>query len=227
MALSIPESFNDAILSIACLETAVAGKFADALVIATPTLSIPSLLIELEKQIGKRLENGTSILELLLALHRIKIDLNVDRAEFLVDVFDCVSLMLDNSEAQTGQPNILNNFRNHFEKLLKSNSVLETCAKAIKLFNENSVNFQDASLISDIRPVFKTENSISIKAALISHKIKLSFFEDGRRDELFISVSREDLAHLQNMIDKATTQDTLLRKHLKETRIPLLEPDMH
>ncbi len=87
-------------------------------------------------------------------------------------------------------------------------------AKAVDLGVDHHRAFQNARVLTDIRPVFAADNTADIKGALVYHTLKIEYFQDTDTREIFIALDERDLATLQQALARAEDKARTLRELL-------------
>lgn len=96
-------------------------------------------------------------------------------------------------------------------------------ARAASLFAEDERSFCTSRTVSDIRPVFSSATETDVSGALIHHMLKLESHHDGKLESQYLTISREGLSQLRDVLDRAIEKHDSLRGVLKGAGITVLE----
>jgi hypothetical protein len=104
-----------------------------------------------------------------------------------------------------------------FEKRLARLLTLRTVAvssKAQKLRLEYPATFHDATVLTDMRPVFDKPDERPLGCA-VSHTLQITYHENGDHKQFFLSLDDADLETLIKALHRAITKRTSLKSILK------------
>lgn len=96
-------------------------------------------------------------------------------------------------------------------------------ARAASLLSEDERSLCTARTVSDIRPVFSSRTDTNISGALIHHTLKMDVHHDGNIESHYITVSRDGLARLRDVVERAIDKHESLRQVLAAAQITILE----
>jgi hypothetical protein len=89
---------------------------------------------------------------------------------------------------------------------------LKLTTKAIELLSENENVYLDSRILSDVRLVFNDSLENENRCALILHNLKLSFQSNNEEKEFYLSLDKNDLLKLKEVVERAIEKDNVLRK---------------
>jgi hypothetical protein len=89
-------------------------------------------------------------------------------------------------------------------------------AKAVDLQVNHAFVFQNALVLTDIRPVFAMDAPREVKGALVFHTLKIEYFQNGETREFFVSLDDRDLNLIRKSLDRADAKAAILREILLE-----------
>ena len=92
-------------------------------------------------------------------------------------------------------------------------------AKAFLIQREQQHIFLSARSFSDIRPVF-SEDADRPMAFVVSHQLKVSYFDDGQRKTLYLALDDNDISELQKVLTRAQTKSKVLSTFIQQTNLP-------
>jgi hypothetical protein len=106
----------------------------------------------------------------------------------------------------------------HLEENLRGLLAVEAFrvkTKAWQLQYDHERIFVSAKIYTDIRPIFARDPAETPNEAVVSHMLKLTFYESGPgRRELYFMLDDTDLENLKQVIDRATTKSNTLHSLL-------------
>lgn len=115
---------------------------------------------------------------------------------------------------------------NRFEKNLKrffaANTSLETVAKARDIAYEEQRILYDVRVISDLRPVFRREIEKAPQAFIVSHTLRISYYENEQNKEVYFALDRNDLKRMQTIATRALEKEDVLVALAKSLKVPYL-----
>jgi hypothetical protein len=103
---------------------------------------------------------------------------------------------------------------------------LKTAAKAANLHTEHERLFCYARVLTDARPVYGDIVSAGPEAMIITHELKLTFHEGprGTLQEIYIGLGSNELAQLQEQLQRAEEKAKNLRETFSSPKIKFLDP---
>jgi hypothetical protein len=105
-------------------------------------------------------------------------------------------------------------------RLLQADSLAST-ARAIDVQTEHQRVFHDARVLTDVRPVFDDEPAIRPSGAVITHTLKVDYFESGEFREIYIALDHADLVRLESVVDRALAKTKSTEQLLDGTELKL------
>lgn len=113
-------------------------------------------------------------------------------------------------------------FESNIERILKIRAI-EITGKAIGVLLDNEHYFCSARTLSEIRPIFASEN-LEQRAAVIVHQLKIVFHEGPRNatKEIFVACDIDSLRSLQAVLNRAVEKHMKLVDSVGRMGIPVL-----
>jgi hypothetical protein len=105
---------------------------------------------------------------------------------------------------------------------LLSTDAVSFRSKAVSVLREQNHAFCNSRILTDIRPVFEVDLETAPSSAFIIHTLRISFHRAGSIDEFFVALDKDDLANLQEVVERAQKKDDNLRKVLQHINISAL-----
>ncbi|MBU1426291.1 MAG: hypothetical protein KKH12_14010 [Gammaproteobacteria bacterium] len=112
-------------------------------------------------------------------------------------------------------------FRSILEKLFSIDSLL-CLSKAVDIVSEHSRIFTGSRVLTDIRPVFGSNES-QISALFVSHNLKLEYFENGEERELFVALDDEDIESLIETLQRSQKKAKAIKAIVTVDKLPYID----
>ncbi len=97
-------------------------------------------------------------------------------------------------------------------------------ARAHNLSTEYERNFEEARIVTDIRPLFHPGTEEELDGAIISHSLRIRHSGVGASQALYISLDIDDLVALRSAVERAVRKANHLEAMLKSVGIPYIRP---
>jgi hypothetical protein len=99
---------------------------------------------------------------------------------------------------------------------------LRITAKARGVLYDTGKTFQNARVLTDLRPIFD-EEAVEISGAVVIHNLRIRYFEDSRMRDVYFSLEPAEVKSLLEVLQRALKKGTLLETSLTTTAISMLE----
>lgn len=160
-------------------------------------------------------ESAQQIAKAIQALHSTRQRYpNMDDAAF---VDEAVSAVLSQKSVQ-GDEDLLRSF---LTKLLSIRAVAVS-VKAARVLLDTERHVHDATICTDMRPVFDTPGS-SIDGYLLMHTLRIAFAEDGKDQDIYFFLDNMDLDTLEEAIQRARRKASVLRATADTAGMKIIE----
>jgi hypothetical protein len=93
-------------------------------------------------------------------------------------------------------------------------------AKAYDVATDHLHVFHTARILTDIRPVFGSASNVEPLGAVITHQLKLDYFERSGHGEIYVALDDADLDELEAVVRRARQKGEALRTFLKSAGLP-------
>ena len=107
----------------------------------------------------------------------------------------------------------INQFESNLTSLLSVYDKIRITSKSQSLILENSNNFNEARIVSDVRFVFDKDLDDANKYAVLIHNLKIEYTKNDDRRSFFVSMDFSDLIEMKKLIDRAIEKDKIIRKN--------------
>lgn len=126
-----------------------------------------------------------------------------------------MALAFQNTEEN--KPDIdVNELSEKIEKILNSAKNQWLTQKALFLKREHEKIYEDNRIVTDIRVVYDESIELPIEYALIIHKLRLSFIENGEIKAAIFALDNSDLEALRISIERAQEKEKIIESTLQE-----------
>jgi hypothetical protein len=221
MALEIPKDDAGAIAVMRALPSAALEKFISALKDAPPISSPREMAEHISKLVPSlAVEQLTTVLNTLYTLYHIRELSGVESEMFLNDLMRAIKDSPEMRDVAKGKD--LSRLRTLLERLLGIEA-LSVVSKAARLLRDGERLYCGAKVLSDIRPVFGSDPAIKPLGAVLTHTLKVGYHEGSDHREFHVVLDSNDLASLEEAVQRARAKDATLRSVLKSTGLTNLD----
>lgn len=161
------------------------------------------------------------VVAVLLSLYAVLGSSETSADEFLNDLVRAMTRSR-RTELAIDDPAIDKIFRARLKALLSLGG-LTIASKALMLQHEHEHSLCTARIFTDARPVYGDDAAQPPSAAVIMHMLKLTYHQGSKTEEIYISLDKDDLQSLKDMIARAEAKAIGLRKVFEATSIPVME----
>lgn len=221
MKLKIPESHRNALRKLFALDKEARAGLVRALQKAAPALSPSNLAesisaeVKLDKQITKEL------VAVFAAMYWAKDARRVPLDEFVEYACDAIRDLKD--ETIRPPDGDWTYVKGYLKTILSFEESLGVSAKAMDVMAEHANTYCKARVLTDIRPVFKSDVSAGPAAAVIVQTLKLRYHRGDEMSEFFLAMDSEDMAKLRSVLDRAEAKAAALRGILAGSGTPYID----
>jgi hypothetical protein len=114
--------------------------------------------------------------------------------------------------------------RKFFLSALSHERSVGTAAKAGPVLTEHERIFNNARIMTDLRPIYHFNISDKPDAALIIHTLKISQRDPhGNNSDLFFALDSNDLATMKQVIERAVEKEETLKDVMKNSGVAILD----
>jgi hypothetical protein len=215
MALRIPQEDLPALSTVAGLQSSQLDRFIDAVNSVPPNRDSAALAKLIAKKIPSvPVDRLIRVLDMLQTLYDIRELSGVSAETFCEDLIDSIR---SNPDAQLSKRQ-LPKIRLFFEKILEIGN-LRTLAKASRLQRDGERLYCSAKILTDVRPVFKTDPSERPEGAVVTHTLKMGYHEGSAHKEFHVVLDTGDLVALNDAVSRALAKDKTLRDLLADAKL--------
>lgn len=212
--ISVPEDVARSLRKLADLTEELARELFEVLKEEKASLSHGSV----PRRVASRFQDTDSagildVVRTLLSMYRARQDLGVS-TDSLVD--DVLSSGIELSEEQRKQ------LKERLLEFLSIDSLMVT-AKAFNVLSSHERILVKSQILTDVRPIFKDDDSGEAVAAVLVHMLKLTCRQDGENTDFFIALDTGDVRKLRAVLDRADKKAANLQALLEATKLSYLE----
>lgn len=197
----IPRRYESGFAKLRQLEQHSLQMLSTALRDAPPTMDAT----DLTKILGGKVDtiprdDLAEIAHSLLSLTSLQADFETSTAS----VADAIASAMERSDSE--KLRLPKEDRERFKSILTdllSSNALQIAGKARSLQFEDEHVFQDARIVTDIRPVFGDSIQESPVGAILVHKLKLTYLRNKQLEDFFIELDSRDVRILRGLLDRA------------------------
>jgi hypothetical protein len=218
MALPIPKRYIPEIQKIRNLSDASVDELLHALESSgfAPTAAKAATKISTEIQSIEH-DDLNGILSFIYDLYNVRDFSELNRRVFLDEL---VAAVVEHTKPKAQQSDIPN-LRERFKRILGLKN-LNTISKAANLQRTGERVYCDATIISDLRPVFGEDVKSSPVAGVVTHMLKIAYHEDGAHRHFFVTLDDVDLRKLAEAIQRARQKSEAITGLLETLKTPRL-----
>jgi hypothetical protein len=102
---------------------------------------------------------------------------------------------------------------------------LGTAAKAGDVLTQHERIFDNARIVTDLRPIFHVDVTEKPDAAVIIHTLKITQRDHSRnRTDLYFALDHNDLLVMRDLIERALKKEKTLKEIINSSKITVLDP---
>ena len=216
IAIRIPHEHTPGFMALAELSDEETDLVVDYLANAPPSASVDLIASPLADQLTRDLSTVASFLRVALALAAEMRRTGLAKEAFLRAFSPAIRQEVD----RLGMDGVT--VVDRIDRILKSGRALPVTAKAIELLDIQPRPLRAARVLTDIRPLFSSDESPSVEGGLIVHTLALTCAGSESDTELYVALDEVDLLELRRLLDRAERKASSLRKMFDDTGLSLL-----
>lgn len=221
--LRIPAPDRTAIAIIAKLDDGPFDELVSLLQNAPCSIDPAKVVEKLLPSAGEVLSKDLpQIAELTWRLYSVKEGRGGSTADFIQDV--STAMERGESTSPSLDKSSISRLQARLARLLELDTV-RVSARAADLRLETANIFEGARLLTDLRPVFGQQHDAPLLGALIQNTLKITYWSEGKSSDIFLSLDRNDLKTLKEIIDRAENKSEKLADFLKQSNVNNFDSD--
>ncbi len=215
MALTIPEHDKPAFRTLLSLSDEQIGALVEALKHSSPARYLQYLSRDLSSKTAIDSDSLYELIKVLAFFAWWREDEGMNLEDIVRDLSE--GFKRDAEFGADGEAGA--KLSSRIRQVLGASDVLRITSKASGVLSENERRLcaDNCRIISEIRPIFPSHVSGMPDAAVTAHTMKIAYHE-GDEDavkEFFVSLDRDDLDVLWELIDRAIDKEVSLREFVK------------
>lgn len=146
---------------------------------------------------------------------------------YIEDLLNQLELQLHFEHKESLNSDIRNSLSSLLETALFADRPLGLMFKSNDLKTFYPQNFSRVQIVSDIRPLFSSDDSTATPvAAMITHSMRISYQRKiGEFDDFFVGLETEELLELKECVDRALDKSKILDDFLKKSGYQFLKEE--
>jgi hypothetical protein len=231
MAIRVPDPHKKPLARLADLSDTQVAALDHALRTVSPAISPRALAdnVRAVPEVGLDLPTGelSAILSVLLSLALAQRRQQKSLDEFVADVLRAAKAQ--DLAKLTSEPDSIDTLERKLALLLRENQIIEITARAGDVFFAHEELYATSRVLSDLRPIFATDDAVVPTVGMIVHNLELSVAGSGERARHYIAMNVHDLRELRRVVDRALAKDQALRRVIEAAGMTYIEdvPNEH
>ncbi len=222
MPIRIPKSHKEPLQKLALLPLQRRKKLVCALRDAPKLMHLPDLAAEVSEKADLDRAEVHAWIGMLASMYLAS---QTPDENFVGSVAEAVKQLLREEELKKGRVNWVQ-FAADLTSMLSCHESLGVTAKALRVRSEYDSVFDDARIVTDIRPVFGPNPDDSPLAAAVVHILRISYRKNESRNDFYVALDARDLRDLKAHVDRAMEKELSLKNQLAKTDMHYLEVEV-
>lgn len=214
----IPSQYEDGFAKLlSLLGREPAQELLEALKEVPPTMDYSAMISALDQRTNTIPHDDVAdIVFALLPLSTLQADLDTSAS----NIAESISRELERSDSENLRltSEVRERFKDFLVELLSS-PPLKIAGKARNLQLEDEHVFQEARIVTDIRPVFGDDSESRPVGAIIVHTLKLGYLDGNQFKNFYISIDAKDIRVVRDLLERADTKAAGLRDVLEAAEV--------
>jgi len=217
MPWQIPKDDLLAIMQINYLSNTVIGELSSALETAPMKYDIEEMIGGISNSFSSiPYDDLVRIGSTLETLYHIRETTNVELSIFIEDIIQGIQYgNYDNVELKEIEYDSL---KRKLEILLNIRT-LKLASKSAMIQRDGERLYCESKILSDIRPIFDDDPSITPSAAVITHTLKIKYHTGREIQEFHVILNSEDLESFSEVITRAQTKEKTLQLLMEKANL--------
>lgn len=97
---------------------------------------------------------------------------------------------------------------------------LQDYERASDLLGASQNLLWDSRILTDLRPLFSSEEEADIEAGLVVHTLELTYWDGSRVSNFYVAMDRDELRGLQRAVRRALNKDASIEKFMTDAKLP-------
>lgn len=224
MAINVPASQVPLFQKLLELPDQKIDLFLALLSKAGPKFNVFDLASEVSGPLGIPEDSTVGIFRILAGLYMTR---KLEPVEEFVDRDVFTALKKANTFAPDGVDAQWKKLRKFLVTALSLERTVGTTVKAGPVLTQHERIFNDARIMTDLRPIFHLDVSEKPDAAVIIHMLKINHRNiAGQQSNEFFALDSNDLIVLRAVVDRAMKKERALKDLMRDSSLKILDPKM-
>jgi hypothetical protein len=220
--LRIPQQYQSGINLIIKIDEILFNKLLNAITEVNPFVNIDSIVLELSAQIEEiSIHDLEEIVRAIRSIYSLRTQENLKNSEIIIGLSN--SLSQDDAFSELSSEELAS-FEQRMNKILEIDGSISISSKAMSLLQEYDSMFLNSRIVTDIRPVFKTETKEGIAGALVVHTLRISYQDASGSQEFYVALDANDVKKLLEQLSQSLVEADVIQSMLDKTQILYLDP---
>jgi hypothetical protein len=207
--LRVPDRYAPSLAKFVLLSPQEIAALLKAIREDKPSLDIPGLIDAIAGRLDMERARVDEIVNLLISLQGARESLGLPVNEFVAEIRS--SLEASNREELQDLTPDWEKFQEEISAALAEDTALALSAKALDVMTDHAKRYCTVRILTDLRPVFRSEVDGEEPMFVIVHTLKVVYHETGKHAELFVALDRSDLEQLQGAVERALKKEESLK----------------
>lgn len=219
-SIPVPESYQAGVDALVRINDGQYLQLLSALKSAEPAMFSAGLTSQVAPALdGVKTSAVQQIVEALVVMYGVRARAGMAASEFAngirngVDDFEGVEFSEDDK----------NRLEERLTDLLEIEKSIGITAKASGVISEHEHTFCSVRVITDVRPIYKDDLSLSPSEAVVIHTLKIGYHKDRDHKDFFVAMDDEDIQKLKVAIERAELKSKSAKSMLKKADVLCLD----
>lgn len=196
-------TFSACLTAFAKLSADDREKLVSALEEAKPAMTIDALAERVQGEAGVAFESLARFIEGIASL----VPFATDDENFRSHVADMLHDILAEHSDSPQPPGV----KEQLSRLLACELSVGVTGKAHAIMWGHGCTYEDAHVLTQIRPVFLNHLEKRTEHAVLAHELRLDYRRDGQLASVCVAMDRDKVEHLQSVLERAIQKENNLR----------------
>jgi len=184
-----------------------------------PSLALAALTQSIAARLSLDRERINDIVDLLTGLEIAKERGGLPVKDFVAEL----RAAMETSGREDLRPADWTSFQAAIEEALSDESALAVSTKALGVMQDHAKIFCDGRVLTDLRPVFRSNVAQEPLAFIAVHTLKIGYHENGKHCDFFVALDRNDVKELAALLERAIKKEEALKALTAEKGIRIFE----
>lgn len=224
MKLTVPSRYKDGFAALLSYSESRLGELEKAIEDVGPLGSVLQLSRKVAERMDMDADELADIFYAIGSLQGLPESLSVTPPELTRELRKALSS--DPDERLQPEGTGWKSVEAFLQAMVASDSPLALTSKATSLQQEFQHRFCTAKIVSDLRPVFRTDSERPL-AAMVLHQLRLTYHEASpQTEDFFIALTKRDLLELRALLERALRKDEQLRELAEAADVRALDEEV-